>query len=160
MVMIKEHDEDTLYDAMKSFINSRGFKEYLDKQVDKLRKHDSGHKIEKSEFNLRSFKYAVINNEVRVCFVFNVKPACDTVQEILTDRYYENDGKEEVRESFNSWVDEIAENVQEVIWAAVYNYPVLRVVNGGLDSVPLGDVVDFDIDIIALNEFYFEDNVR
>lgn len=161
MAMIKEYDEDSLYNAAQSFLKTKGFKEYFKKQVVEIRKHCSGHVFKKEEFNLKSFKYSVVDDVVNVNLVFGVKPSNITFDVILGERWDEwNDEGDRFVESFNSWTNDLSEKVKEIIWAAVYNYPVLRVVSGGFDSVPLGDVVDFDIDVIALNEFYFDDNVR
>lgn len=160
MVMIKEYDEDSLYNAARSFLKTKGFKEYFNKQVVEIRKHYSGHVIEKEEFNLKSFKYGVVDDVVNINLVFDIKPSNITFDVILGERWDEwNDERDRFVESFNSWTNDLSEKVKEVIWAAVYNYPVLRVVNSGFDSIPLGDFADFDV-VVEVNNDIDLSNVR
>lgn len=145
MVMIKEYDEDTIYNAVKKFVAGDGFKNYLLKQVDTLSTPIDGFTLD--EMGFKSIEWSVVDDVVKIYLGFYFKPSNSEFQDILDESF---DEEQDFINICDYKTEKIAENVKFLVWGAVYNHSVLRTVNGGLDSIVLGDIVDFDV-VVEVN---------
>lgn len=150
MTEIREYDEDTIYNAVKKIVVSDGFKNYLLKQVDEMATVSDGFTLE--EMGFKSIEWSVVDDIVKIYLGFYFKPSDSEFQNVVNERFDDEYDKQQFVNICEYKTDKVAENVKFLVWGAVYNHSVLRVVNGGLDSIVLGDIVDFDVVVEVDND--------
>lgn len=150
MTEIKEYDEDTIYNAVKKFVAGDGFKNYLLKQVDEMATVSDGFDLE--EMGFKSIEWSVVDDVVKIYLGFYFKPSDSEFQDVVNERFDDEYDKQQFVNICEYKTDKVAENVKFLVWGAIYNHSVLRVVNGGLDSIILGDIVDFDVVVEVNND--------
>lgn len=147
-------DEDTFFDAAEVFINSEGFDNKLCEIVLKsFAVLGSGHKTNDDFVKVIGAGFNVDDENIHVGINLLFKPFEDDFDEIIYGERIDDDYDKERFEKFvECEVSKISDSLNNIVWAAVYNYPVLRVVNGGADQIPLGDYSEFNVVVDVYSE--------
>lgn len=147
-------DEDTFFNAVESFINSAGFDDKLCEIVLKsFAVLGSGHRTNDDFVKVIGVGFNVDDENIHVGINLLFKPLDDDFDEIIYRERFNNDyDKERFEEFIKGKVSKISDSLTNIVWAAVYNYPVLRVVNGGADQIPLGDYSEFNVVVDVYSE--------
>lgn len=155
MSSIKLYDEDSLRCAVDSFIGSKSFEIYYKKLINEMR--DNIEELTEEQFDLQSFKINVVDSVIEVEVSYYFIPSNDVFYEVVGERISNTLDIQRFKTICDYIVFNIGEKLETVIWGAVANYPVLRVVNGDYDSISLGDMEEFVVEVKSRSNIDFSD---